>query len=342
MTVKKDFYAMLEVGPRARPEVVKAAYVALMKLYHPDSGTDKDPEKAKRINEAWEVLSDPQARADFDRQGAKKEHLVGNYRVLEEIAEGGFGKTYRGEHVILGEPVCIKQCSNISPQSTAILLDEARAIWDLRHFAIPAMRDLVKLDDGSLALVMSFVPGKTLAKIIEITHKIDPESLCWIVERALNGLKYLHYHGVIHGDVKPQNLIVQDKDHTVVWVDFGLSLVKPTSKDVSKGYTRYFASPESLANLPLVPESDFYSLGLTMIYALTGDIESVKLRRVPPKTPDPLFEFIKRLTAKDVSKRPRWKDQDGDGGEDLCQTIVEVRRQSFNRTQSGMKPIPGL
>ena len=59
----------------------------------------------------------------------------------------------------LGAPVCIKHAHYISPEDEKILMEEARAIWDLRHYGIPVMRDILKLEDKSLALVMSYIPA---------------------------------------------------------------------------------------------------------------------------------------------------------------------------------------
>ncbi|MBI2124876.1 hypothetical protein HYT92_03735 [Candidatus Pacearchaeota archaeon] len=67
--------------------------------------------------------------------------IAGNYRVLELIGEGGFGKTYKGEHIMLKEPVCIKHAAYISQNDERILIEEAKTMWDLRHYGIPAMRD---------------------------------------------------------------------------------------------------------------------------------------------------------------------------------------------------------
>jgi len=329
---KKDYYDVLEVSPRARPEVIGAAYKALMKIFHPDKC--EDDRVSKQLNEAHQVLSNAKSRKKYD---AGKDDLegtvVGAYRILEQIAEGGFGKTYKGEHVSLGTPVCIKHASNISPQDEEILMGEAKSIWDLRHFAIPAIRDILKLDDGSLALVMSYIPGPTLEQIIEKNGGLDAEHVCWITERCLNALMYLHYHATVHGDVKPQNIIIQPSSHTVVLVDYGLSVVRPNSSSKSLGYTPHFAPPEQIKGMPLLPESDYYSLGMTMVYALGGDVGS---RDVPKRTPDLVCEFIKKLIVYDVLARPRWNE------ESLMEELQNIRQQTFKRTCSFGMNIPGF
>ncbi len=320
-----DLYSVLEVSPRASKEVVHAAYRALS-LAH--KGSEK---RLLALNNAKDVLLDDVKRKEYDDQREDKVKVIGNYKIIDRIAEGGFGKTYKAEQMTLKAPVCIKHAHKVSPQDEEIMLQEATAIWDLRHFGIPNIRDVIRLDDGSLALVMSYVHGPTLAEIIAKNKGgIEPEHVAWISERILNILKYLHFHGVIHGDIKPGNIIVQPDSHTVVIVDYGLSLIRPSSKTLNKGYTEVYAAPEQLKGGTLLPETDFYGLGLTMINALGGDIEA---KQVPSFVPDNLCAFIKRLVAHNLLSRPNW------GSEDLGESIKKVREKDFGRTSSAMKPL---
>lgn len=326
-----NYYKTLEVDPKASSEVIMGAYRALAKAHH-----DDEP-RMKRINAAKDVLGDDTKRRKYDRENqdsVKRGKVVGNYRILKAIAEGGFGTTYKAEHKDTGKMVCIKHANNVSAADEELLLEEARTVWDFRHWGIPSVRDILRFEDDSVALVMSYVPGPTLAEVLEHGPNNDglhPEHVAWITERCLNTLRYLHMHGVVHGDVKPQNIIVQPHDHTAVLVDYGLSMVKPKSSSKANGYTPYFAPPEQLEGKPLIPQSDLYSLAMTMIFALGGDIEFIK---VPGGTPDGMCQLIKDCIKRDPLRRPDVWEKD-----DLCERIVEVRREDFGRTASGMKPL---
>ena len=318
-------YSLLEVDPKARKEVIHAAYKALALEF-------KDDEKRlKAINGAKDILFNEKNRSEYDNkfQAIKKGKLVGEYLITEKIAEGGFGTTYKGEHVKLRMPVCIKHANNISKSDEELLIEEAKSIWDLRHYSIPVIRDILKLEDGSVALVMSYIEGPTVAQIMEKKKHLDPEHISWITSRVLNVLKYLHFNGVVHGDIKPQNIIVQPHSHQIVLVDYGLATIRPQSTSTNKGYTPIFAAPEQIEGKPLVPETDFYGLGTTMIYCLGGDVEQ---RRVPEHTPDAMCKFIKKLIPLEVLSRPNWK-------EDLCNTYANVREECFGRKESGMKKL---
>ena len=329
----ENFYKTLQVDQRATDAVIKAAYQALIVIHHPDHNGG-DEFLAREINEAYQTLSNTRKRKAYDkklREGTD-ETIIGNYRVLEQIAEGGFGTTYKGEHVISKSDVCIKHCSMVSPEHDNVLIEEANAIWDLRHYALPAMRDMQRLADGSLALIMSYIPGYTLEQVVDKAGKVDAETTAWITERILNALMYLHHHGVIHGDIKPQNVIIQPEMHSVVLVDFGLAMVRPGTSDKSIGYTPIFASPEQIKGNALLPASDYYSLGMLMVYALNGG-KRMNRKEVPASVPDPMTNFIASLVQKNVLSRPQ---------KDLFDDFVEIRLASFGRSRSGMKKIKGL
>ena len=109
-------------------------------------------------------------------------------------------------------------------------------------------------------------------------------------------------------------------------------MVKPGQSDKSIGYTPIFASPEQIAGKTLLPASDYYSVGMLMVYALNGNKRMDK-KQVPSSVPDPIVNFIASLTREDVLSRPQ---------KDLFDDFVKVRQDSFGRARSGMKNIPGL
>ncbi len=335
-----DYYARLQVHPKAGLEVIEAAFRALAKIHHPDGGGNEDIFKG--MNEARSILTRPDARAKYDASRMPgKGKIVGSYEILEKIAEGGFGNTHKARHIVSGKLACIKFCSNVTSEYFDLLNEEAQAMWDLRHYAIPAVKDIIKMGDGSYALVMSYISGPTLEQVIEKTGPLEAEHVAWITERILNALRYIHDNGIVHGDIKPQNIIVQPTKHTAVLVDFGLSAIKPTSASRAKGYTELFAPPEQMNGGVILPESDFYSLGITMLYALSGGDESaIKRRLVPASVPDELAAFIKKLIVRDVLARPRWPE--GLHQDDVIDQLRHVRQVAFGRKQSRMKPIPGF
>lgn len=247
---------------------------------------------------------------------------IGNYDIVRQIGEGGFGRTYEARHILLGTRACIKQNSNITDDDAKLLMDEARVLWDVHHHSLPSMHDFYRAPDGSYIMVMSFVEGKNLEDIVKKHKAIHPEDVSWVTQRLLNALHYLHASGVIHGDVKPPNVIVQPRVHNAVLVDYGLASVRPRSTTKPMGYTAMFAAPEILDGKPPIPESDLYSLGLTMVYTLGGDVVS---KIMPETVPAPLQEFFAELTRYNPLDRPNWDKCD------LVARLSDIRQDVFGR-----------
>ncbi|MBI5065398.1 serine/threonine protein kinase [Candidatus Woesearchaeota archaeon] len=247
---------------------------------------------------------------------------IGNYKVIKQIGEGGFGRTYEAKHVLLEEKACLKQNINVTKEDAELLKNEAKLLWNVHHYSLPAMRDFFKMEDGSYIIAMSFVEGKTLDKIIKKHKALHPEEVCWITQRLLNALHYLHNKGVVHGDVKPPNVIIQPSEHNAVLVDYGLASLLPTRKTKAIGYTPIFVAPEIEEGKPPIPESDLYCLGLTMLYALGGDPIA---KSYPDHVPKEIQDFCNDLIRYNPVDRPNWEK------EDLVAKLSKVREEVFGR-----------
>lgn len=248
--------------------------------------------------------------------------IIGNYEAIKKIGEGGFGRTYEARHIVLGTKACLKQNINISAEDEELLRSEARLLWHIHHHSLPTMKDYFQAEDGSYILAMSFIEGKPLDHTVKKHKAIHPEDVSWVTQRLLNALNYLHYHGVVHGDVKPPNIIVQPWEHNAFLVDFGLSSVKPTAGTSAKGYTAVFAAPEVMDKKPPIPASDLYGLGMTMIYALGGDPLS---KSFPDHVPEPLQEFYSDLVRHNPADRPDPQEKD------LVARLSDLRHEVFGR-----------
>jgi eukaryotic-like serine/threonine-protein kinase len=154
---------------------------------------------------------------------------------------------------------------------------------------------------------------------------IDPEHVCWMTQRLLNALHYLHFYGIIHGDVKPQNILIVPKEHNAVLVDYGLSTLKPKSRTKCIGCTEAFAAPEQIVGKPPIPETDIYGLGMTMLFTLGGNI---KAGTYPASVPIELQEYFNKMIVRDPRKRPQ-------SAEELVKPLSDLREKLFGRKSSG-------
>lgn len=183
---------------------------------------------------------------------------------------------------------------------------EARAVANLSHPNIVTIHDF-GLHENRLYIVMEYVPGTDLKAILNRYGKIGIEDGIQLIVQACEGIGYAHQSGMVHCDIKPQNLLVTPEKKLKV-VDFGiaraLATISPDEKtDVVWGSPKYF-SPEQAGGNPPLPASDVYSLGVVLYETLTGQVpfqadtpvEMARLHRdVPPPAPRKLNPSIPKL-----------------------------------------------
>src|SRR5690606_34479668 len=151
---------------------------------------------------------------------------------------------------------------------------EAKAAANLSHPHIVTVHDF-GLDAGQLYIIMEFVPGTDLKTIIQRKGRFTPQEMIDLIVQACAGIGYAHRAGLVHCDVKPQNMLVTPDDRLKV-VDFGiaraLASIHPDEKsEVVWGSPQYF-SPEQAAGAAPSPASDVYSLGVVMYEMLAGQL----------------------------------------------------------------------
>ena len=249
---------------------------------------------------------------------------IGEYEVLKKIGEGNFGRTFVGRHRRLGIPACIKQERTGDPAYMALFRQEALLLARVHHVSLPAFRDYLELPDFGQIIVMSFVAGEDLRKKVEAEGPIDDEHISWILQRTLEALSYLHFQGIVHCDVKPENIILHLKEHNAELVDFGLGIANPTGKTLAKGGTEAYMPPEFGNGLPPIPASDIYSLGKTAIFLAGGDPYA---GTIPKDMHREFAECIRTMIRKDPFARP----QDARA---VSRALTDIRRCIFGRTET--------
>lgn len=222
---------------------------------------------------------------------------VGPYEVVRALGCGAFAHTFEARHVMLGTRACLKV--GRYRRHNGLLMNEARLLWDLHHPALPSLHDVLALPDGCLAIAMRYVDGVSL----EASTPIDVHSAVRILRRLLHALRLIHQRGIVHNDVKPANIIVEPEGRGVVLVDFGVSSSLPSRDASAPGLTPAYAAPEVAAGRAPSPESDLYSLALSMLEALGGD---TRRRVLPQGIPAGLLSLLVAMTAREPSMRPCW------------------------------------
>src|SRR5438445_1274128 len=253
--------------------------------------------------------------------------VAGRYRVVGRIAAGGMGEVYRAEDTVLGREVALKV---LHPQFAGDrgFVDrfrrEARAAAILNHPNIVGVYDW-GLTEGTYFMVMEYVRGHNLRTLLSEYGRLQPLQVVEIAAQVLSALDHAHGHGIVHRDVKPENILIA-REGTVKVADFGLARAFADAsisqaEGTVTGTVQYLA-PEQIQGAPADPRTDLYALGVVMFECLTGrspfsgetslSIAYQHLTaRVPapsslvPTVPPVLDLAVRHATEKDRADRPQ-------------------------------------
>ncbi len=204
--------------------------------------------------------------------------VVGNYRIVEPLGEGGMGTVYRVDHVALGRSYALKvlrsRVFEKDPTAGQRFLREARAASRVRHPNIGDVFDFGHLADGRPYFVMELLEGESLADRVA-RGALDPSDVVTIARQMASALATVHDHGVVHADVTPSNaLIISDDPVHVKLIDFGLAAIAGEGIPEQEGDfvlgTPSYISPEQLRGLPATDRSDQYGLGAVLFELIAG------------------------------------------------------------------------
>ncbi|MFI6177174.1 protein kinase [Nonomuraea sp. NPDC051191] len=206
------------------------------------------------------------------------ERQVSNrYRLIEPLGEGGMGVVWRAYDELLDRTVAIKEVryTGVGDAQRADLnrrtIREARAAGRLDHPSVIVIHDVVE-EDGRPWIVMQLVRSRSLAEVIGERGPLPEALVAMVGGRVLDALRAAHATGVLHRDVKPENVLLAD-DGRVVLTDFGIAALEAESGLTATGGlvgTPAYMPPERLNGEPARPESDLWALGATLYAAVEG------------------------------------------------------------------------
>ncbi|WP_293056578.1 protein kinase [Mycobacterium sp.] len=250
--------------------------------------------------------------------------LEGRYQVLAKIATGSTATVYRGVDVRLDRPVAIKVMDVRyagDEQFLTRLRLEARALARLKDPGLVAVYDH-GLNARPPFLVMELIEGGTLRELLTERGPMPPHAVAAVLRPVLSGLAVAHRAGLVHRDVKPENIVISD-DGDVKIADFGLVRAVAAARITSAGVilgTAAYLSPEQVRDGNATPRSDVYAAGIVTYELLTGrppfsgdSVLSIAHRRLvadvpPPSTaiagvPPQFDALVARATARDPAHR---------------------------------------
>jgi serine/threonine-protein kinase len=256
-----------------------------------------------------------------------QELIAGRYELEERVGTGGMSAVYRAHDRLLERKVAIKILhARLGEDDEYVerFRREARAVAQLAHPHIVTVIDRGEEDDGRQYIVFEYVEGDDLKQLVSRTGPLPIDQVVDLGAEIASGLAYAHERGIVHRDVKPQNVLLNGDGRAKV-TDFGIA----RSLDVERGVTQTgtvlgtstYIAPEQASGQPVDDRSDVYSLGVVLFELLTGDVpfpgenfvivamQHVNTPPPPvlerrPDAPPALAALVDRMLAKDHLERP--------------------------------------
>jgi len=245
------------------------------------------------------------------------------YKILQEIGKGGMGTVYKAEDRLLNRVVALKLLKptlNLNKRAFERFISEARTAAKLSHPNIVIVYDVGKFND-KFFIAMEYIEGKTLLEYMREKSGFTIRQILFIASKLFSALQYAHKNGVIHRDIKPQNIMLT-KERKIKVMDFGLAVLA-SEIEKEKGRitgTPFYMSPEQCRGLKVDARSDIYSAGATLYHLLVRrppfnaktreEIIRKQIEELPASPsafrkdiPGELEDFIMKCLEKERNKR---------------------------------------
>src|SRR5690349_17345148 len=276
----------------------------------------------------------------------------GRYRAQRRLGSGGMAEVWCAEDEVLGRRVALKLMGGRfaeSPEFRERFRREAQAAAGLTHPNIVGIFDRSEWD-GHPYIAMELVDGQTLKELVQERGPLPANIAVGLTEQILRALGYAHRRGIVHRDVKPQNVILDPEGQAKV-ADFGIARVgnsEMTQTGAIVGTVQYI-SPEQAEGLPVDSRTDLYSTGLVLYELLTGRppfdgeapvsiaLKHINERPVPPGQLRPgIPPALEAVVLRSLEKDPALRYQ---SAEEFIAALEQARRQPTR--QIVMEPTPG-
>ncbi len=247
----------------------------------------------------------------------------GRYRVVERIGSGGMADVYRAEDLQLGRDVALKVLYRRfaeDPEFVERFRREASSAAGLQHPHVVSVYDRGEWG-GTYYIAMEYLGGRSLKRVVQEEGPLPPALAVDLVTQILKAAKFAHRRGVVHRDLKPHNVIVDDEGRVKV-TDFGIALAGASEMTQTGSImgTAQYLSPEQAQGRVVTGQSDLYSIGVVLFELLTGRIPfdgdsavTIALKQVGERPPAPshivggipaeLDQIVLRALAKDPIER---------------------------------------
>ena len=277
--------------------------------------------------------------------------LLPQYDEWQMLGCGGMGAVYRARQVSLDRLVAIKvlppQAAEDEEEFTERFKNEARTMAKMNHPAIVSVYDFGETSDGLLYIVMEYIDGTDVAKMIQAQGRLTADHALAITAHVCDALAYAHEHGVIHRDIKPANILI-NMEGAVKVADFGLARMHDpaqtsglTQGGMTMGTPDYVAPEALITGMMVDGRADLYAVGVMLYNMLTGEIPRGFFQLPSEKTGcDGRFDgIVRKAMEQDVVQRYQTSREIR---RDLDQilTVPVAKAKPSARAAGGMPPRP--
>ncbi|MGD2099138.1 MAG: protein kinase [Desulfobacterales bacterium] len=299
------------------PQSAHAEAETLMELLALDKGlfdnlSQEDPELIELLTEL--------VANRFDSKRPTADRIIGKYMATDIIGRGAYSIIYRGLNTDLSMPVAIKMLRHnlaMDPDFIKGFRNEAKTIAGLKHDNVLRVYDIEERFN-TVFIIEELVEGESLKNMLGRLKCIPPKLAVSFLVQLCSGLGYAHNKGIIHRDINPSNIFIQQNDRLKI-LDFGLSCPIGTEDFASFGTMAYMA-PEQIRSEPMDQRTDVYAMGITAFEMLAGNcpFSESDVRKlidlhlnggipdpaaVIPNIPGPLRQFILKACQRDPDRR---------------------------------------
>ncbi len=256
---------------------------------------------------------------------------IGKYEILGIAGRGAMGIVYHGHDPFFDRDVAIKTTQTLSDDDAGhgvarkMLFTESQAAANLDHGTIIQVLDFGEFEGNPYVVMEYFADGGTLKTHCHAENLLPVERAVSLIHDCARALDHAHQHGVIHRDIKPNNILLTADDQVKI-CDFGIATIASaeTTEILSTMGSPHYMSPEQLLDQPITARTDLYSLGVVLYELLTGrrmfetQAFAELLRKILTVVPTPIHEIrndvpraLSDVVARAINKRPDDRFQSG-------------------------------
>jgi serine/threonine protein kinase/Flp pilus assembly protein TadD len=239
-----------------------------------------------------EETTDPPSQQGLEDGFAAGAVFAGRYRMIARLGRGGMGDVWRAEDLVLSTDVALKLIRGAGHDARERILNEVRVARQITHPGVCRVFDVGEAPGGIVFFSMELVRGEDLAALLRRVGRLPSDRVIEIAHQLCNGLAAAHAQGVLHRDLKPGNVLIDDRGAVRI-TDFGIALPRvDAAMHHLTGTPGYMAPEQRASGTTLSEQTDVYALGIVLYEMLVGQHPFPSSSQAPPPPPSSVVPHV--------------------------------------------------